>query len=777
MDQKKWREREARCIQEEAPGCTAACPVHVDGRGIALAVRKKDYAAGFMLLNKMLPFPRIISRICDQPCRQACKRKDLGGAIHVNALERCCAENYDPPAPKILQVKAKDKKVAVIGAGLSGLTAAVELAKKGYKVVVFEATHRLAGSIRDISESILPAQTIEDDLAYLEKLPLEIRYDARISNSGSKMLTFDDVCTGFDAVYLGVGCLGASSLNLGLELNSAGKPVIDPVTFATSRSKVFAGGSLLLGTHGKSPITSISHGKIAANSIDRLFQNASLTVGREKEGPFDSSLYTNIDGVEFQVASKEYNPVRGYIVGEALREANRCLLCECMECVKVCEFLANYGSYPKRYVREVYNNLSIVMGIHHANATINSCRLCGLCEQVCPGGLNMGEIYKEARQIMVKKGKMPPTAHDFALRDMQFSTGTKFVLNKHQPGYKKSSIMFFPGCQLSASSPQNVRRIYEFLCAKTEGGAGLSLGCCGAPADWAGRQELFKETIRNVENNWLDLGQPRVITGCPTCYSIFKRELPQMEAETVWTFLEQIGLPDKAKEGVSPKKLAVHDACTTRHEARLQKSIRSILHKLGHQVEELDTGWGKTECCGYGGLQLFANRDLARKGAERRIKESEADYLAYCAMCRDIFAGRGKRVYHLLDLIFSAKEQDPATQKGPGFSERHENRARLRETLLKEVWGETVEERQSEIKLIIPEAVGDVMEDRMILREDVAKVIAHAEKSGNKFKNMENNSFIACFKPVSVTYWVEYTSQGDGFLVRNAYSHRLEISE
>jgi hypothetical protein len=54
-------------------------------------------------------------------------------------------------------------------------------------------------------------------------------------------------------------------------------------------------------------------------------------------------------------------------------------------------------------------------------------------------------------------------------------------------------------------------------------------------------------------------------------------------------------------------------------------------------------------------------------------------------------------------------------------------------------------------------------------------VISQAEHTGNKFKNMENNSYIASFKPASVTYWVEYSPQEDGFLVHNAYSHRLEI--
>ncbi|MBP2628072.1 MAG: protein of unknown function cysteine-rich region domain protein [Firmicutes bacterium] len=775
MEQKELRERENRCVQEQPPGCTAACPVHVDARGIAAAVRKEDYGAGAQLLYKMIPFPRIISRICDQLCQLQCKRKEIDESIAMNALEQICVDESHELDLKLIPIQLRSKKVAIIGGGLSGLTAAVELGKKGYNIVVFEATDRLGGSIWGFSESRLPRQKIIDDFALLKRLPVEVKFNFTVGNGSSSKLSLDSLSASFDAVYLAIGCTDSASLNVELELDAKGNVVIDPLTRATSNPKVFAGGSLILGHNNKSIITSISHGKIAANSIDRLLQHASLTASRENEGYFTTLLYTNVDGVEPQTAIQCADPVEGYTAEEALQEANRCLLCECLECVKVCEYLAHFRAYPKRYVREVYNNLSIVMGVRHANKMINACNLCGLCEQVCPGKLNMGEICREARHTMVETGKMPPAAHDFALRDMQFSTSEEFVLSKHQLGFVSSSTIFFPGCQLSASSPQHVKKMYQFLCEKITGGVGLMLGCCGVPADWAGQEILFKETLQNIEGSWRKLGAPRVITGCPTCYSIFKRHIPDMVAEPIWTLLERIGLPDKTDGKKTLLKLAVHDTCTTRHEAELQQSIRNILGKLGHQVEELKNSREITECCGYGGLMLFANKEIAHKTINKRVSESDRDYLTYCAMCRDNFANQGKRTYHLLDLVFAIEGQDLAGQKGPGYSDRQENRARLKTTLLKEVWGESVNKEEYSITLIIPENVRDLMEERMILKEDLIKVIEHAESTGNKFKNTENDNYIAYFKPVSVTYWVEYSLHKDGFIVHNAYSHRLEI--
>ena len=172
---------------------------------------------------------------------------------------------------------------------------------------------------------------------------------------------------------------------------------------------------------------------------------------------------------------------------------------------------------------------------------------------------------------------------------------------------------------------------------------------------------------------------------------------------------------------------------------------------------------------------LFANKEIAHKMIKKRSQQSENDFLTYCAMCRDNFASQGKQSYHLLDLIFPTRQQDVASKKGPGYSERQENRARLKRTLQKEVWGELADEEQCNVKLIISEKVRQVLEELMILDSDIIAVISHAEHTGNKFKDMENNSYIASFKPASVTYWVEYSPQEDGFLVHNAYSHRLEI--
>ncbi len=769
MDQKRIVEFEAKCTQEHPPACMTACPVHVDARSFVAEMKTGKFDKALQIFRKAVPFPGIIGRICDHPCQTACKRGEAGDAISIAALEKACVQMNPPPPAKINISSKKDKRVAVVGGGLSSLAAAFELAGKGYPVVVIEAEDRLGGRLWEIPEGVLPRQVITEETAVLDALGVEIRVNTIVGQD----ISFPELCSEFDAVYLGTGKKTRDAF--GLKIDQEGRPEINPVTFATSLDGVFAGGSMR--SEGYSPIGSLSDGRRAAISIDRYLQNVSLTAVRENEGPYQTRLFTSTKGIEPLPAVVPDAPVQGYTREEAALEAGRCLQCQCLECVKACQYLAQFKGYPKKYVRQISHNLKMVLGLHEANPLINSCSLCGLCREVCPEGFHMGDLCREARGEMFKKGKMPPSAHDFPIRDMDFSNGEQCVLTRHQPGHGSSSNVFFPGCQLSASAPDHVERAYAYLTEKVAGGVGLMLRCCGAPAEWSGRSELFQAGLSEIKEQLQEMGRPRLILACSTCYQMFKKYLPEIEIVSLWEIYDQFGLPEIAAPQ-KPASVAVQDACTTRHEQHIHESVRSILQKLGFGIEELPTSRETTECCGYGGLMLFANRKLADDVIRRRIDESPADYVAYCAMCRDNFAAKGKKTYHLLDLIYGKADDASPAKKGPGYSQRRENRVRLKNKMLKEVWGDKVtEEKRSyeTIKLSIPAEVQGVMEERLILKKDVQKVIEYAESTGNKLFNRNKGHIVACHKPVSVTYWVEYTQQDDGFVIHNAYSHRMVV--
>jgi len=776
MEQRELRDLENQCIQEHAPPCTAACPIHVDVRGMLAQIAQGDFPAALAILTKKLPFPGIIGRVCDHPCQAVCNRKDVGESLSIAALERACAEFGGPPA-KVRVLRARGKRVAVVGGGLSGLTAAFDLTRKGYEVALFEAADRLGGSLWDFPESRLPRDILVAETGVVETLGAAIHLNTLVDGAEALEALVD----AFDVVYLGVGACAPTLFDL--DLDAEGHLQVDPVTFATSQTGVFAGGGVLRDANARSPIHAISEGRRAAISVDRYLQKVSLAASRDHEGPYTTRLYTSMGGIPPLPVVPMADPGLGYRQDEAVAEARRCLQCECMECVKVCEYLAHFGGYPKKYLRQIYNNLAIVKGTRQANTLINSCSLCGLCAEVCPEGLNMADVCREARQVMVQQGHMPPSAHDFALRDMLFSNGDKFTLARHQPGMATSEVLFFPGCQLCASAPEQVRQTYAYLCEKLSGGVGLMLRCCGAPAEWAGRMDLFEEALADFKKTYQEMGSPKLILACSSCYRTFKTYLPEVPLLSLWELFDTLGLPD----GVPTVRqdapvLAVHDPCTTRHEPQIHESVRNLVRRLGYMIEELPLNREQTECCSYGGLMWLANPDLARDVVRRRIEASSTDYVTYCAMCRDFFAGQGKRTFHLLDLIFPSSGEDARSgdvRRGPGYSQRHENRARLKRHVLQELWGESVAEKvgYEKIKLVFADAVQARLDRRLILVEDIQQVIAFAESTGKKLLNRESGHFVAYHKPTSVTYWVEYSSDGDTFVVHNAYSHRMEIVE
>jgi Fe-S oxidoreductase len=525
-------------------------------------------------------------------------------------------------------------------------------------------------------------------------------------------------------------------------------------------------------------------------------------------------LFTSIAGIEQEPRVIPRDAEAGFTDEEARAEAGRCIQCECMECVKVCLYLERYEGYPKKYARQIFNNEQVIFGAAHTkNQFVNSCSTCGLCETVCPNDFFMGDLCLQARHSMNEQNFMPASFHEFALKDMAHSSSERFALSRHEPGQEKSAWLYFPSCQLCATSPGEVLSSYRFLRERLSGGVGIMLRCCGAPAYWAGRDDLFREAMGQLRSEWEHLGKPKVITACSTCQSLFREHLPVMKSVSLWKILEESGLPLEACTA-SGTTVAIADPCITRHAPETQGSVRRIAQSLGITVAE-PLSDEKPECCGYGGLMYNANPKLAKDvishraavtehaGAaasskpftppggwhRTRVMEdrdtvyyrtsvSEQDYLAYCAMCRDNLAAAGKRVSHLIELLFPAVDGgDPAARGWISWSERRANRTRVKESIVKE-FGEQmggVVEDYEKITLHMNSGVRKRIDERRILEDDIKKVIDHAERTGKRLLNAATGQFRACWQPENVTFWVDYTSGDDGFTVYNAYCHRMKI--
>jgi glutamate synthase (NADPH) small chain len=811
MEKSELQEWENRCIQEEPPRCTAGCPIHLDARLFVRQVGKGEWEDAFKTLGKTIPFPRIVGRICDHPCEAVCKRGEAGEPISIGALERACIENTRGKVKGVM-LPRKKLRVAVIGSALSSLTAAWDLLRKGYLVTVFEPGERLGGSLWDYPENLLPTEVITEELSLLESLGAVVTLCAEVGR--------DDFIAGisgeFEAVYVGLDTPGVNLHSL--ERDGDERVRVEPLTLATSLKGIFAAGECR--KDGRlSPISEVFEGRRAATSIDRFAMNVSMESGRDQEGAFATRLYTTVEGIEPLPRISPVEPLKGLSAEEAMAEAGRCIQCECMECVKVCLFLERYRGYPKKYARQVFNNEKVIFGSARTkNQFVNSCSNCGLCKTVCPNDFSMGDLCLQARRTMVEKNVMPPSFHEFALRDMAHSDGGRFALCRHQPGHEESAWLYFPSCQLCATSPGEVISSYRFLRERLSGGVGVLLRCCGAPAYWAGREDLFSAAMGEIRSVWESMGRPRVITACSTCRSLFTERIPEMETVTIWKLLEETGLPEGGPllaASLTGTTVAVADPCIIRHDPDTRGSVRRLAGQVGLKIRELALNGEKPECCGFGGLMFNANPDLARDVIAHRSGEappleitlpakpftppdgwcrsapakdtdtvyyrtevSGDDYLAYCAMCRDNLAASGKRTAHLLELLFPSVEgADPAGRGWISWSERRRNRALVKYAVLAELGdrGESFVDEKERIVLEMSEEVRRRIDERRILEDDIRKVICHGEKSGKRLRNAGTGNFLAYLQSENVTFWVEYSPADSGFSVQNAYCHRMKI--
>ncbi|MGI6152035.1 MAG: pyridine nucleotide-disulfide oxidoreductase/dicluster-binding protein [Christensenellales bacterium] len=741
FSKQELEDRENVCIRDEPAFCAAACPLKLDARAFVKSMKEGDYTGARAQLERIAPFPFILSRGCEAPCEQACRLAEMGEGIGIGALERACMALGTAKSGRGMLKMKKRKTVAIFGADLFSLALAGELANKAYPVSFF-CEEGEAAAIIDSCAPFLTEAEAAAEAERLDRFDIALKYNTELTAA-----FFEERREGFDIL-----CASRAFAKM---LDPKGEP--DGVTLVLPAWGIIAPTAETSGV-----LRSLFDAKRAAISVDRLAQNMDPATARGVEGAVKSRLYTNMEGVE---PSRRVPEGSGYSAEEAKQEASRCIECSCQECAKGCAYLRHYKKFPRQLTREIYNNVSIIMGDHMMNKPINSCALCGQCSVTCPFGYDMASVCHIARENMVSTGKMPLAPHEFALQDMLFSNGEAF-LSKPQPGFETCRYVFFPGCQAGAIAPETVKRAYEDLCNRLDGGVALILGCCGAIADWAGRYELFGRTCDDLKGEIAQFGEPQIIAGCPTCQKTLEKILGK-EALGIWDILNQIGLPD-AKG--AHQTVAMHDSCGARGNGKTQKAVRDLAKSLGLKLIETAYSGDKSPCCGYGGLVSYANREVAQEFAQSCVARSDAPFLTYCMACRDRFAREGHDSAHILELVYG-----PPAGAPPDISEKRRNRLSLKNRLLKELWGEDAMEKDWGFTLTITEEARLQMDDRMILDSDVYAVMQAYRETGDAILDSETDLLITRHRIGNVTFWVKFEEKDGGYVIRGAYSHRMIV--
>lgn len=195
-----------RCLNCKNKPCQSKCPVAVDIPAFIERVANRDFEGAFHILNKSTSLPAVCGRVCPQEtqCESVCVRGIKGEPVAIGRLERFVADWYRENCDKkTISAQSNGKKVAVIGAGPAGLTAAGDLAKSGYDVTVFEALHTAGGVlVYGIPEFRLPKDIVSAEVENLKALGVKIETNMVIG----KILTVDELFeSGFEAVFIGTG--------------------------------------------------------------------------------------------------------------------------------------------------------------------------------------------------------------------------------------------------------------------------------------------------------------------------------------------------------------------------------------------------------------------------------------------------------------------------------------------------------------------------------------------------------------------------------------------
>lgn len=322
-----------RCLQCKKPGCIQGCPVQVPIPEFIKAIKDKNFKEAIRIIKTKNLLPAVCGRVCPQEsqCEKYCIVGKKNEPVAIGRLERFAADlqlseagsSEDKP---IEIAPATGKKVAIIGAGPSGLTCAYDLARFGHKVTIYEAFHKAGGVlVYGIPEFRLPKAIVAKEINALKKMGVEIAVNSVVG----KLMSIDEIMEDFDACFIGTGAGLPNFMNIeGENLNGVYSAnefltrvnLMKAYQFPSSDTPIKVGQRVAV----------IGGGNVAMDAVRtalRLGAKEAIIVYRRSEAEMPARLeevhHAKEEGIRFELLT---NPIK--IIGE-----NGWV--KAMECVKM----------------------------------------------------------------------------------------------------------------------------------------------------------------------------------------------------------------------------------------------------------------------------------------------------------------------------------------------------------------------------------------------------------------------------------------------------------
>jgi len=363
-------------VARTAP-CIHSCPSGTDVRGWLVTVAQREaygltpaqaFEFAWRKILENNPFPAICGRVCQHPCELNCNRKAKDGPLAINRLEQfvgdfAIAQGWRAQLPN--PPKAGAARVAVVGAGPAGLSAAYHLARKGYAVTLMEAAPQAGGMMRyRIPRTVIPAEILDAEIANILQLGIELRTGCVVGRD----VSLEQLRRDYSAVFFAMGLQKAAQLELRSggdgEASLAGALPAEPPEIPAQEA--LEAEPRVLNTVS----VAIAQGRAVAEAIAANFECCSVSQSSPR-----AVIRTDRLKLDWYPAAPRFdNSKPAMTEAEVFAEASRCMSCGmCMDC-ETCWMYCSKNCFVKLPKGE------------HYKIKLDLCNGCGKCAESCPCG-------------------------------------------------------------------------------------------------------------------------------------------------------------------------------------------------------------------------------------------------------------------------------------------------------------------------------------------------------------------------------------------------------